>query len=86
MPENTLLPVANRTQSFWLSERDPILDKARTTTNMPQTADVVVVGGGLTGVLTAYNILKKASPGLPPSVVLVEASDFCNGATARNGA
>jgi gamma-glutamylputrescine oxidase len=45
-------------------------------------ADVVVVGGGLTGLSTAY-YLRKAMPG--KRVVLLEATVCGNGASGRNG-
>lgn len=85
-PVNTLLPTPAqaKTPTFWLCETDPALQKLRTTPALPASpVDVVVVGSGLSGNLTAYHLLKK-DPTL--RVVMVEATDFCSGATARNGA
>ncbi|HJY16705.1 MAG TPA: FAD-dependent oxidoreductase, partial [Xanthobacteraceae bacterium] len=45
-------------------------------------ADVVVIGGGLTGLATAYH-LRKAMPG--KRVLLLEAAICGNGASGRNG-
>jgi glycine/D-amino acid oxidase-like deaminating enzyme len=82
-PSNTLLPVPNRTIPFWLCEVDPLLQRHRTTAELPTSpVDVVVIGSGLSGNLTAYHLLKK-DPSL--KVVMVEADDWCSGATARNG-
>lgn len=82
-PNNTLLPVPNRTVPFWLCEVDPLLQRHRTTAELPTApVDVVIVGAGLSGNLTAYHLLKK-DPSL--KVVMVEADDWCSGATARNG-
>jgi glycine/D-amino acid oxidase-like deaminating enzyme len=47
-----------------------------------QRADVVIVGGGFTGLWTAYE-LKRAEPAL--DVVIVEAMDVGYGASGRNG-
>lgn len=85
-PTNTLLPTPAlaKTPTFWLCETDPALQKLRTTPALPASpVDVVVVGSGLSGNLTAYHLLKKDST---LRVVMVEATDFCSGATARNGA
>lgn len=45
-------------------------------------ADVVVVGGGITGVSTAWHLARK-SPGC--RIVLLEAKTLANGATGRSG-
>jgi ribulose 1,5-bisphosphate synthetase/thiazole synthase len=82
-----LLPVKNRTESFWLSQRDPELCKARTTADLPRSADVVIVGSGLSGALTSYLLLEEAkAKGMKLNVVMLEADEACGSATARNGA
>ena len=48
--------------------------------SLPKTADVVVIGGGVSGCATAYQLAKR---GL--SVVLFEMRDICSGASGRNG-
>ena len=45
--------------------------------DQPKTADVVIIGGGVMGVSTAYHLLKK-QPGL--RVVLLERGPFLGGA------
>ena len=58
------------------------MPKARPSLNSAVEADVVIVGGGYTGLWTAYYLL-GARPGL--SVVVLE-SEFCGfGASGRNG-
>jgi hypothetical protein len=80
------LPVANRLESFWLSERDDELKAARTTPDLPDKADIVIVGSGLTGALLAYHLLKESeASGSSLKVVMVEADECCGSATARNG-
>jgi glycine/D-amino acid oxidase-like deaminating enzyme len=66
--------------SFWLDNlgarpRRPALDRAR-------EADVCIVGGGFTGLWTAYELL-SAEPGL--EVAVLEAEHVGFGASGRNG-
>jgi glycine/D-amino acid oxidase-like deaminating enzyme len=79
MPTSQPAPTAFADKSFWLAS-------APYTPNPPLTgdvaADVVVLGGGYTGLATAY-FLKKAEPAL--RVVLLEAEVIGFGASGRNG-
>jgi hypothetical protein len=84
--QERLLPVANRTESFWLTERDPLLQNAQTTKSLPRTADVVIVGSGLTGAMMSHHLYADARiQGRKPSMVMLEAGEVCGSATARNG-
>jgi glycine/D-amino acid oxidase-like deaminating enzyme len=86
MTEGKLLPVANRTESFWLTERDPELKAARTTPNLPSSADVVIVGSGMSGAMMAYHLTRKSqAQGKQLNIVMLEADECCGSATARNG-
>ncbi|KAF7317231.1 FAD-dependent oxidoreductase [Mycena chlorophos] len=69
--------------SHWLQgvRANPLLDK-RTTETLPASADVVIIGSGLTGTLTAYELLTRPDP--PKNVVVLEARELCSGATGRN--
>ncbi|KAI0506442.1 FAD dependent oxidoreductase [Xylaria bambusicola] len=76
------LPVDNPSKSYWLSEPSEILLGHRTTKDLPQAADVVIVGSGITGAFAAHCVKEKA-PNL--NVVMLEAREACSGATGRNG-
>ncbi|KAB5583006.1 FAD dependent oxidoreductase [Coniochaeta sp. 2T2.1] len=88
------LPRTGPTTSYWQDPPDRIADE-RTTETLPQEADVVVVGSGITGAAVAWNLLKHipvadgvvaATPDTrKPSVVMLEARQACSGATGRNG-
>ncbi|KAH6639729.1 FAD dependent oxidoreductase-domain-containing protein [Boeremia exigua] len=68
--------------SYWLQQvrSDPLLDH-RTTGDLPDEADTVIIGSGLTGTLAAKEHL---SVWPDKSVVILEAREFCSGATGRN--
>jgi hypothetical protein len=86
------LPRSSPTTSYWQDPPDPIAD-TRTTPAPPESADVVIVGSGMTGAAVAWNLLKHIpvtdADGVPPeskpSVVMLEARQACSGATGRNG-
>jgi len=85
-PKEKLLPVENRTEPFWLTERDVELAHGQTTPDLPAIADVVIVGSGLTGAMMAYKLLKKThAEGRKLRVVMLEADETCGSASARNG-
>ncbi|KAM0520563.1 hypothetical protein ACHAPE_002958 [Trichoderma viride] len=76
------LPVDNPSKSYWLSEPSGILLGHRTTKNLPQAADVLIIGSGITGAMVAH-FVKEMAPNL--SVTMLEAREACWGATGRNG-
>ncbi|EXJ57707.1 uncharacterized protein A1O5_12497 [Cladophialophora psammophila CBS 110553] len=78
------LPHSKPMPPYWLSYTSN-LSKHRTTEDLPQEADVVVIGSGYVGAASAYHILEKDDAGTRPSVVILEARDVCSGATGRNG-
>ncbi|MCJ1448111.1 MAG: hypothetical protein MMC23_008624 [Stictis urceolatum] len=77
------LPKPNPTTSYW---QDPpaSLSNHRTTTDLPKTASIVIIGSGITGASLALNLLSQ-DHGSSLSVVMLEARTACNGATGRNG-
>ena len=80
------LPSKDSTQSFWHSQPSVLLKGHRSTRNLPQTADVVIIGSGITGTSVAYNLLTSFENGNDekgPSVVMLEAREACWGATGR---
>jgi glycine/D-amino acid oxidase-like deaminating enzyme len=66
------------TRSFWL--RDARYQDFRSAPTLPARADVVVIGGGLTGVSLAYWLA-----GLGIETLVLERRGLAGGATGRNG-
>ncbi|KAK7754730.1 hypothetical protein SLS62_003288 [Diatrype stigma] len=81
-PGQSGLPVDNPTESYWHREPSEKLLGHRTTEQLPRTADVVIVGSGITGAFAAH-FLKEKRPDL--EIVMLEAREACWGATGRNG-
>jgi hypothetical protein len=76
------LPVQNPTRSFWLDSAPDCNPLARegSTGELTQTADVCIIGSGITGVSVAYHLangLSKTNLDKPTSAVILEARDFC---------
>ncbi|KAF8183638.1 FAD dependent oxidoreductase-domain-containing protein [Pholiota molesta] len=84
------LPVDNPTKSFWLDTpgANPLAD-AGSTGELTQDADVCVIGSGITGVSAAWHLSNLLHDEFRPEdkakVVILEAREFCSGATGRNG-
>lgn len=74
------LPVPESSKSFWHSE--PVLQGHRTTKELPESADVVIVGSGITGT-SAARFLTEDERAKDMSVVVLEAREACWGATGR---
>ncbi|KAJ7066125.1 FAD dependent oxidoreductase [Mycena amicta] len=92
-PQPTPLPVANPTHSFWIDSpgANPLASEG-SDGPLTETADVCIIGSGITGVSAAYHLSVAVARGEIPSVsdkplrvVILEARDFCSGATGRNG-
>ncbi|KAG8928723.1 hypothetical protein FRC02_006535 [Tulasnella sp. 418] len=84
------LPTPNPTKAFWTHGEDGCNPLAREGSEGPLTrdADICIIGSGITGVSTAYHLIQKFSAEkslLPLKIVILEARDFCSGATGRNG-
>ncbi|TFK48505.1 FAD dependent oxidoreductase [Heliocybe sulcata] len=82
------LPVPNPTKSFWIDSPDanPLASEG-SSGSLTTDADVCIIGSGMTGISTAYHLseLLADSSNDPLSAVVLEARDFCSGATGRNG-
>ncbi|KAG1747870.1 FAD dependent oxidoreductase [Suillus paluster] len=86
------LPSRNPTPSFWIDsspDANPLAGEG-SQDPLPSEADICIIGAGITGVGVAYHLielLNNASLSLehPLKVVILEARDFCSGATGRNG-
>ena len=91
-PGRCPLPSRQSTDSFWHSEPSPLLTAHRSTRNLPEKADVVIIGSGMTGASVAHYLLNNESPsaGVDSNgqkknlrVVMLEAREACWGATGR---
>ncbi|KAK4131155.1 DAO-domain-containing protein [Trichocladium antarcticum] len=79
------LPSRHPTDSYWLRDPSPVLRGHRTTETLPDAADVVVVGSGITGAFAARFLKEEEGAGRDAAVVMLEAREACAGATGRNG-
>lgn len=82
MPDRSLLPPPISTRSVWQrnAASHPLL-RANASAPLPDSADVVIVGGGLCGALVAHSLLSLAPE---TRVVLLEARELASGASGRN--
>lgn len=67
-------------QSFWVSQTPDYRPTPPLSQNI--TADLAIIGGGFTGVSTAYHFSERYPE---KRVVLLEAKSLANGASGRNG-
>ncbi len=75
------LPVPNSTKSYWHQSPSEVLFGHRTTAELPQTADIVIVGSGISGSFAAHFL--KNGKAKDDQIVLLEAREACWGATGR---
>ncbi|HAU1477756.1 FAD-dependent oxidoreductase [Legionella pneumophila] len=76
-----LIPLSNK--PFWQTEPHPF-DHYRSTDQLPEKADIVIIGAGLTGASTAYHLIdavKKRNL----TVVLLDKGNPATEASGRNG-
>ncbi|KAF4773926.1 hypothetical protein HER10_EVM0006669 [Colletotrichum scovillei] len=78
------LPVSNPTASFWQSEPDSVISNHQSH-ELPTSADVVIIGAGISGAFIAHRLLTDQSTHRPKSVLMLEARAAVSGATGRNG-
>ena len=72
-------PISPPTPSLW--QNPPF--QVQNTKSLPKTADIIIIGSGLSGASIAYTLLKKC-PG-SPRIMTLETREICSGATGRNG-
>lgn len=77
-----LLPRGDRTEPFWLSERDDAVADMQTRSTIPDEVDIVVIGSGISGAIVVHHLTKSD---WTPRILLLDAQRLCEGATARNG-
>ena len=73
------LPLLSPTISYW---QVPEHSLASYRSPFPTTADVVIIGSGITGISITRTLFEQ-DPSL--KVVVLEARKLCSGATGRNG-
>ncbi|KAI6417671.1 hypothetical protein MCOR20_000163 [Pyricularia oryzae] len=78
------LPVKNPTRSYWQDPPDQVIANLRSSPDLTQDADVVIIGSGITGAAIAWHLLQDDAEGPYPKVVMLEAREICSGATGRN--
>lgn len=94
------LPASKPTSSYWMDE-PPFPQLSDLQAGLPQEADIVIIGSGITGAAAAKTICELlSSPSQnegggegegeamdqdKPRIVVLEARQLCSGATARNG-
>ncbi|KAG2072464.1 FAD dependent oxidoreductase [Suillus decipiens] len=86
------LPSRNPTRSFWIDsspDANPLAGEG-SKDPLPSEADICIIGAGITGVGVAYHLIEllntaSLSVKRPLRIVILEARDFCSGATGRNG-
>jgi monoamine oxidase len=73
------LPVPAPTVSYWQVPEHPL---ASYRSPFPESADVVIIGSGITGISIARTLVEHDAS---LNVVILEARKLCSGATGRNG-
>ena len=73
------LPSPNPTSSYWHRSPSSTLLGHRTTAELPEKVDVVVIGSGITGAFAARELVEEKGRG----VLLLEAREVAWGATGR---
>ncbi|TXT10487.1 uncharacterized protein COLE_04421 [Cutaneotrichosporon oleaginosum] len=52
---------------------------------LPASADIVIIGAGITGASLAYHLTREGGAGVGKTVVVLEARDVASGSTGKNG-
>ncbi|PSR76028.1 hypothetical protein BD289DRAFT_418589, partial [Coniella lustricola] len=83
------LPVPNPTAAYWQDAPPfPELCDVRSAAGPPQTADIVIVGSGITAAAIARTVLaewERKGEVSHTRILILEARQLCSGATGRNG-
>lgn len=72
------------TVSYWMSTTPPSTVPT-SLPDPPSRTDIAIIGTGITGVSCAYHLLNTLSSDSASSILLLDAREFCSGATGRNG-
>lgn len=79
-----MAPQPNSSTSFWHSEPSEFLLGHRTTPELPEEADIVIIGSGITGA-SISRFLSEDIRAKNLNVIMLEAREACWCATGRNG-
>jgi len=83
VPPHPHLPTPLGELSVWQqTTRDHPLLNAGKDDPLPAEADVVIIGSGMCGAVTAHSLLSAENR--PGKVVVLEAREICSGASGRN--
>ncbi|KAK2459753.1 hypothetical protein APHAL10511_008185 [Amanita phalloides] len=86
LEETPGIPVSNPSISYWQIPPSSISDYgSEASVRLPERADIVILGSGITGTAFARTILKEKNRGQALKVIMLEARGACSGATGRNG-
>lgn len=77
------IPLPNPTCAYWTVPSASISQCGADSETIPQDADIVIIGSGITGTSIVRALLKESGPDSRLRVVMLEARDICSGATAR---
>ncbi|GMF74482.1 unnamed protein product [Aspergillus oryzae] len=83
IPPTGCFPVPNPGECFWQTQPHP-KSNHRSTEQLPEHSDIVIIGAGYAGISTAYHIVKDHKD-FNKSITILEARGVCSGATGRNG-
>ncbi|KAL1597797.1 hypothetical protein SLS60_008284 [Paraconiothyrium brasiliense] len=76
-------PIANPLHSYWQHPKSPLASVIEPECSDPtQPYDYAIIGSGISGTMTAYNLF-KTNPSA--RIVMIDAREICSGATGRNG-
>ncbi|KAJ3837359.1 FAD dependent oxidoreductase-domain-containing protein [Lentinula raphanica] len=79
------LPQQEPTRSYWAEPSANIHRTGADADEIPEEADIVIIGSGITGTSIARTMLKELEDESDAQIIMLEAREVCSGATARNG-
>jgi hypothetical protein len=89
-PTSLPVPISEASKSFWLfstPDCNPLSDHGKDAPLPSSSVDVVIVGTGISGIFALYHLVQalRSKSRSISRIVLLEARQFCSGATGRNG-
>lgn len=84
LSESPGIPIPSSSTPYWADPISEISDY-RSADLVPEHADIIIIGSGITGTAIARTLLEEYDGLEPKSIVMLDARAACYGATARNG-